>query len=293
VDNAYRNDYLLTVDVGGDDTYANNVGSNVVDINFSPEGSAVSGRRGVGPARGCQRGLNGLGRDECYLSAGVLLDVQGSDSFGLLENPDHDALCTSDPVVRRMVTGGAAFLGVGILRDAATSNDRYFGKTISLGAGHVFGIGLLSDAGGDDAYLAVRNSEGYGLIAGLGLLHDEGGNDTYDYYMPAPIDESAPNQSDGAGGVRDNEGDGSCDRIPRFTGGAANLSSAGVLLDDGGDDRYHAAFSAAYSTNPVIPGMLVTGGSLGYAANNGPAAPQRMRSAPAFSSTNRYRGSWL
>jgi hypothetical protein len=266
----YRNDYLLTVDVGGDDTYANNVGSNVVDINYSPPGAAVKGLRGTGPAKGCQHGLNGLGRNECYLSASVLLDLQGADSFGVLESPDVDQLCTRDPVVRRMLTGGAAFLGVGILRDAGHSNDRYYGKTVSLGSAHMFGVGILSDAGGDDTYLAVRNSEGYALLGGLGLLHDEGGNDVYDYYMPAPLDPAAPNQADGAGGVRDNEGDGYCDHVPRYTLGGANLlsSATGMLVDDSGDDRYHAAFSDLYTTNPAIPGMLVTGGSLGYGGND-------------------------
>jgi hypothetical protein len=267
----YRDDYLLSVDVGGDDTYNNNVGSNVIDINYSPPGAAVPGLKGIGPALGCQRGLAGLGSNECYLSAAVLLDLQGADTYGVLEEPDHDLLCTHDRVVRRMLTGGSGFLGVGILRDAANSDDHYNGKTISLGAGHLYGVGILSDVGGNDRYLAVRNSEGFSLLGGLGLLHDEGGDDSYGYYIPAPINPNATNQTDGAGGVRDNEGNGYCDRVPRYTLGGANLlsSATGMLIDDSGDDSYHGAFADLYTTNPSIPGMLTTGGSLGFGGNEG------------------------
>lgn len=267
----YRNDYLLIVDVGGDDVYNNNVGSNVLDINYSPPGAPIPGLQGTGPAKGCQRGLSGLTRKDCSLGAAVLLDMSGSDTYGVLEAPDSDAICTRDAVVRRMVTGGAGFLGVGIVRDAATSNDKYVGKTISLGAGHLFGVGILSDAGGDDSYLAVRNSEGFALVGGLGLLHDEAGDDHYDYYMPRPLDPTIPNQNDGAGGVRDNEGDGVCDRIPRNTLGSANLlaGAIGVLLDGSGDDTYGGAFAPSYETHPAIPGMEVTGGCLGYGGSGG------------------------
>ncbi|GIH03416.1 hypothetical protein Rhe02_14830 [Rhizocola hellebori] len=264
----YQHDYLLIVDMGGDDVYANNAGSNVIDVNFSPPNAAKPGLVGTGPAKGCQRGLAGLYRKDCSVSAVVLLDTQGNDSYGVLEQPDSDRICTDDPVVRRMLTGGAAFLGVGILRDSANSADRYVGKTVSLGAAHMFGVGILSDAGGNDTYMAVRNSMGFSLIGGLGLLRDEGGDDVYDYYMPRPLNPSAPNQTDGAGGVRDNEGDGVCDRVPRYTLGGGNMATAsGLLVDDAGDDTYRAAFSDVYTTNPAIGGMSLSAGSLGFGGN--------------------------
>ncbi|SDZ29439.1 hypothetical protein SAMN05444365_109102 [Micromonospora pattaloongensis] len=266
-DHTYPNDYLLVVDAGGNDTYRNNAGSNLVDVNFSPAGSAVTGLRGVGPAKGCQRAIPGLTAADCLPAAAVLLDLQGRDTYGVRETPDHDAGCTTDPVVRRMMTGGAGFLGVGILRDADSSPDRYTGKTGSLGAGHIFGVGMLSDAGGDDTYDAVRNSQGFALVGGFGLLRDEAGDDTYGFTMPAPIDPAAPNQTEGAGGVRDDEGEGLCDRIPRFTQGAANVTpaSVGLLIDDAGRDDYHGAFVVEFTGPFQIPS--VRAGSLGFGNN--------------------------
>ncbi|MEV1289121.1 hypothetical protein [Micromonospora sp. NPDC049679] len=268
-DNIYPNDYLLLVDAGGNDTYRNNAGSNLVDVNFSPAGSTVPGLRGVGPAKGCQRAIPGLTAADCVPAAAVLLDLQGQDTYGVKESPDHDAGCTTDPVVRRMMTGGAGFLGVGILRDADTTTDHYTGKTGSLGAGHIFGIGVLSDAGGDDTYDAVRNSQGFSLIGALGVLRDEAGDDTYGFTMPAPINPAAPNQTEGAGGVRDDEGEGLCDRIPRFTQGTANVAptSIGLLIDDGGRDHYHGAFVVEFTGPFQIPS--VRAGSLGFGNNQG------------------------
>jgi hypothetical protein len=266
-DHTYPNDYLLLVDVGGNDTYRNNAGGNMVDVNFSPAGSAVPGVRGTGPARGCQRAIPGLAAADCVPTAAVLLDMAGQDTYGVKESPDHDMGCTNDPVVRRMMTGGAGFLGVSLLRDAGGTADAYTGKTGALGAGHIFGVGVLSDTGGDDVYTAVRNSQGFALVGGFGLLHDEAGQDRYDFYMPAPIDPAAPNQTEGAGGVRDDEGEGLCDRVPRFTQGGANVAAGtvGALLDDAGRDTYHGAFVTEF----VAPGQVlsVRAGSLGFGSN--------------------------
>jgi hypothetical protein len=266
--NTYPNDYLLVIDVGGNDTYRNNAGGNLVDVNFAPAGSAVAGIRGTGPARGCQRAIPGLAAADCVPTASVLLDLQGQDTYGVKQTPDHDTGCTNDLVVRRLMTGGAGFLGVGILRDAGQGADAYTGKTGALGAGHIFGLGVLSDDGGDDSYTAVRNSQGFALVGGFGLLRDEAGNDHYDFYMPAPINPSAPNQTEGAGGVRDDEGEGLCDRIPRFTQGAANLAagSIGLLIDDSGNDAYHGAFVDEFIAPPG-QGVSTRAGSLGFGNN--------------------------
>lgn len=268
-DNIYPNDYLLLIDNGGADTYRNNVGSNMVDLNFSPAGSAVTGLRGTGPARGCQRAIPGLTATDCVPTAAVLLDLQGNDTYGVKETPDHDTGCTTDLLVRRMMTGGAGFLGVGVLRDAGASTDTYTGKTGAIGAGHVFGVGILSDDGGDDNYTAVRNSQGFALVGGLGLLRDEAGNDDYGFYMPAPINPAAPNQTEGAGGVRDDEGEGLCDRIPRFTQGTANVlpGTIGVFVDGAGDDSYHGAFAGQFSGPFQNPSTRA--GSLGFGNNQG------------------------
>lgn len=252
-EDVYIHDYLLQVDGGGNDTYMNNQGSNVVDLKWGPGAPAAN----VGPARGCQTALNGFRAGDCSLVGGaVLLDMGGDDTYGVFQPPDVDVLCTRDPVVRRTTTAGAGLAGVGILRDVS-GNDHYNGKTGSLGTGHVFGIGILSDAEGNDSYLAVRNSEGFALLGGFGLLHDEAGDDSYDFYMPSPIDPNAPNinETPGAGGVVDDVGN--CDKIPRFTQGAANFGQGlGVLLDDQGNDFYRGDMVPTFISSITLAGNM-------------------------------------
>ena len=279
VGSTYANDYLLTVDLGGNDVYSNNLGSNMVDLNYAPVSSRVAGARGFGPARGCQQAIAGLRKTDCVPAVAVLLDTAGSDTYGVMQSPGLDIRCTpsSTQLIRRMVTGGVGFLGVGILRDSGTSGDRYTTKTVSLGAGHIGGVGIVSDGGGSDSYLSIRNSQGFALVGGVGILHDQAGNDTYDYYMPPPINNPPGNQQDGAGGVLDDESrqsggtdfEGQCDNKPRFTQGAGNVlpGSLGILIDQSGSDRYRGAwgqFTAPGSTTQ-IEGHLA--GSMGFGAN--------------------------
>lgn len=256
----HLNDYLFTVELAGHDTYINNVGSNMVDLNFSPTGSIVQGLRGVGPARGCQEALGAPGRGgllngDCVPTAALLLDMNGEDTFGVKQTPDIDARCTTVPVVRRMVTVGVGFLGVGILRDAAALNDKYTGKTVAVGAGHIFGVGILSDAGGNDTYDSVRNAEGFSLIGAAGILHDQAGKDLYTFEVPP-------------GGVIDDEF--VCDVEPRFVQGAGNVlgPTIGLLLDNSGNDTYRGAHTVDFTA----PGDAVTtgrGGSQGFGNNGG------------------------
>lgn len=280
--NTYSNDYLLTVDLGFGDTYANNAGSNMIDLNYAPLSSRVPGNRGFGPARGCQQAIAGLRQGDCTPAVSVVLDLRDSDNYGVLQSPDLDSRCTpaTSQLVRRMVTGGVGFLGVGIVRDVEGFDD-YTSKTVSLGAGHIFGVGVISDGGGNDSYLSVRNSQGFALVGGVGVLADEAGDDTYDYYMPPPIDPAQPNQSPGAGGVLDDEPRdpnsvppdflGECDRIPRFTQGTGNVSPAsiGLLVDFAGNDSYHGAFQQFHAPGTVNPVGGDFGGSMGFGANGG------------------------
>lgn len=279
--NTYSNDYLLIADIGGDDVYANNAGSNMVDLNYAPASSGVSGVRGFGPARGCQQAIAGLRQGDCVPAVAAVLDLRGYDEYGVLQSPDLDARCTpaTTQLIRRMVTGGVGFLGVGILRDAGDADDNYTSKTVSLGAGHIFGVGLLSDGGGNDSYLSVRNSQGFALVGGVGILADRAGNDTYDFYMPPAITPGLDNQIDGAGGVLDDEPrqdppidfEGLCDRIPRFTQGIGNVTPAsiGILLDLAGSDSYRGAFGTFAAPGQIPPVEGDKAGSLGFGANGG------------------------
>lgn len=281
VPSTYSNDYLLTVDLGGNDVYNNNAGSNMVDLNYAPTTSRVKGVRGIGAARGCQQAIAGLRKTDCVPAVAVLLDMGGSDSYGVMQSPDLDRRCTpgTTQLIRRMVTGGVGFLGVGILRDAGVTIDRYTSKTVSLGAGHIFGVGVLSDGGGSDTYLSVRNSQGFALVGGVGILADQAGNDKYDFYMPPPITAGLPNQTDGAGGVLDDESrqsggtdfEGRCDRIPRFTQGTGNVlpASVGILIDLNGSDSYRGAFGPFQAPGQVPEANGHIAGSMGFGANGG------------------------
>lgn len=268
--NTYTSDYALLIDAGGNDTYVNNAGANLIDVNWGPSGQP--GLKGVGPAVGCARAIAGLTNRDCIPSVGVLLDQAGNDKYGMKQTPTldadgvGDANCTNDRVVRRMVTNGSGFLGVGIAVDRS-GNDSYSGKTVANGAGHVFGVGVLHDYAGDDAYLEVRNSTGFGLVGGLGVMRDHAGNDTRDFSMPGQKTPGAENQTPGAGGVIDDED--ACDNQPRYDVGGGNVGATGVSVD-AGNDSYTGGFAPVF----IAPAGAATGGgaSQGYANNGGTGA---------------------
>ena len=264
----YLHDYALVIDAGGNDTYVNNAGANLIDVNYGPPGQP--GLKGEGPAVGCARAVAGLANHHCIPSVGVLLDLAGNDRHGIKQTPTvdaenvGDANCTDDLVVRRMMTNGAGFLGVGISIDRS-GNDVYTAKTVANGTGHLFGVGVLHDEGGDDTYLEVRNGTGFGLFGGLGVFRDYAGNDVHDFYMPRPKDLTASNQEAGAGGVIDDED--ACDNRPRYNVGGGNGAATGVAVDDAGDDSYTGGFSEVFKA----PGVFgrVAGGSQGFGENGG------------------------
>lgn len=267
VDHVYRHDNVLLVDLGGNDTYDNNAGSNLIDLNYGPPGQA--GLKGVAPvAKGCQRAIPGLLAADCVPMAGMLLDLGGNDRYGVRKSPDLDAQCTADPIVTRMMTNGAGFLGVGVLTDRA-GDDVYTGKTVANGAGHIFGVGVLHDKAGNDRYLEVRNGTGFGLVGGVGVWRDYAGNDVHGFYLPAKLASgTGQNQTPGAGGVIDDED--ACDYQPRYDVGGGNVGAVGVAMDDAGDDTYVGGASAEF----IAPQGASNGGasSQGYANNQGAAA---------------------
>lgn len=274
-DDVHRHDYAVLVDEGGDDLHLGAAGSNMLDLQRPPwQTSAARGCEQVFPdatTGRVRRGPDGTRRiaptsewrPECVAAVGVLIDLAGDDRYGELEEPGFpDDRCTRDRVVRRMSTQGVGVAGVGILHDA-DGRDRYTGKTLTQGAGHLGGVGLLRDEGGDDdRYLAIRTAQGAAVLGGIGLLVDDGGNDDHDFYLPRPLDPQAPPQAEGSGGVNDDTGlgsevwggnhrdengrrsgqpGGSCDGIARSVQGVGLLGGIGLLVDAAGDDRYRAA----------------------------------------------------
>jgi hypothetical protein len=267
-DTTYQHDYVLLVDFGGNDFYNNNAGGNLIDVRRGPVGSNALEKAA---ARGCGTIQSDVVAGECVPSAAVLIDRGGNDRYGTREAPlaaddpvrfstcvdttcagvgigDRD--CSTDPIVRRMVTIGAGFAGVGYLQDDSGS-DVYQGRTVTQGAGHLGGVGILIDKAGNDIYSAIRTAQGLGVVDGVGLLEDRSGNDTYTHYMPAG-DATRP------GGVVNDKG--VCDAILRNLQGVGTVGQAeGTLRDLGGNDVYDAA-------NGRAPGQASQGfGSTGGA----------------------------
>jgi HEAT repeat protein len=188
-----------------------------------------------------------LGGDDTYFGAAsarpgrpvsIVIDLGGDDVYGDGES----------------VSGGAGFMGIGILVDKGDGNDRYFGGHCSQGAG-VFGVGILIDEGGNDLYecrdtgqgagafgvgllldLGAGNDrfhadlfgQGFAYTAGFGLLRNEKGNDVYDaggVHLHYPLyNDRFQSLSQGFSiGIR-----------PHASGGVA------MLVDDEGNDRYSA-----------------------------------------------------
>lgn len=91
--NVYEHDYAILIDGGGNDTYLNSAGGNLLDLRRGPAGSPAPA---VAPARGCQHvgDIATLTRVEirtnpdCIPAAAVLVDVAGDDTYGRLEAPD-------------------------------------------------------------------------------------------------------------------------------------------------------------------------------------------------------------
>lgn len=266
----YRHDYVVIIDRGGNDLYDNNAGGNLLDHRRGPAGSAapiVASAIGCEQVQGNFPAPTASAQDCIAVPQAALIDYRAfgstsNDLYGLFRSPrtvDHnlaagprivDGVCTNDPLVRRIVTGGSGFQGNGFLMDV-TGNDVYPGKTSALGAGHVGGVSVLRDLGGGrDHYIAIRNSQGFALAGGVGVLQDDGGNDTYSTYMPRPKNPRAGFQQPGSGGVVDDTG--VCDNLPRMVQGTALAGGAGVLIDQDGSDRYQGAPDATQPFNPQI-----------------------------------------
>lgn len=251
-------DYMLSVDTGGDDVYLNNAGASLIDVRRGPPGS---GAQSIQRARGCINPAYDLLAGECVISEALLVDTAGNDTYGHMESPDPhlDGLCTADPLVRRVITGGVGSWGVGILLDGG-GDDVYLGKAITLGAGHFGGVGMLIDESGDDRYTAIRSAKGFGTLFGLGVFHDVAGDDTYSYYLPGPLDPQAEDRTLGAGGALDTGG--TCDKVSRWEEGTGFLGGVGVFFDDAGRDSYGVSPPTLHE--PGASNFLRSTGSLGF-----------------------------
>ena len=215
-------DYLLIVDVAGDDTYYGGGGS------------------------GCDRGIS------------VILDLAGNDTYDSRKNstnktdPNKTDPDNIDPAF------GAGIFGYGILLDQQ-GNDRYFAQFLSQGSG-LFGTGILYDVAGDDRYHGIGNLQGSGSF-GSGLLIDNQGDDRYEIYKFGQgygftqgfgllLDSNGNDRYIGLENSHPNGGPFGPEHHVHFTQGAALgrrgdyldghswAGGIGLLVDGAGRDRY-------------------------------------------------------
>lgn len=208
-------DYLLIIDVGGDDTYrggaANLSVANWVSVLIDAAGDDVYRVEPEGePAFG-----TGI------LGYAYLVDLAGADEY-----------------TGASLTQGVGLFGVGALLDKA-GDDTYDGYIGAQGAG-VFGIGVLSDVAGEDEYHCYQMGQGYGFTKGIGMLVDKTGDDHYiaedeDIVFPSP--QTAEHNASLAQGV-------GFGKRADFVDGHSWAGGHGFLIDGAGDDIYDAGLFA-------------------------------------------------
>ncbi len=168
-----------------------------------------------------------------YQPVSVVLDLKGNDSYkGTKDWSIDDAKLSKTENAMQ----GAALMGVAILDDAS-GDDSYLCSRHCQGAA-LFGVGVLLDHAGKDQYRGYHVSQGAAEM-GFGLLLDRGkGADRYETLQ----------NSQGYGGPR----------------------GIGLLVDDGGDDRY-LAIKKPLVYNWAGEGHNFTGGQgFGFGYRGGP-----------------------
>jgi hypothetical protein len=232
-DDTHTGDFLLLIDLGGNDTY-HNVAQKIepgnVSIIIDLAGNDTIQWDG---ARGPGAGLLGVS---------LWIDMAGDDHY----RGDNMGL-------------GVGLLGAGLLWDAQ-GNDIYSSRTLAQGVGQ-YGIGILFDDSGNDLYRSTLNAQGYGGPGGIGMLVDHEGNDSYscDGVFPDPVEQRAarhrsihylnlcqgygfglrPKISGGIGLLLDHKGNDSY--ISDIMGqGAAYWFGLGMLVEGAGNDNYEA-----------------------------------------------------
>ncbi|MDQ7781065.1 MAG: PDZ domain-containing protein, partial [Planctomycetota bacterium] len=150
--NTYAVDAALIIDLGGDDTYANNAGGTSASMPIS----LVIDFGGNDTYCAMRDAVQGAGNT----GVGILVDVAGNDTYSAGNYAQ-----------------GCGMYGVGILLDAA-GDDMYRGDTCMQGAAS-FGLGFLIDSDGADRYNAHKFSQAFGSTKGYGALIDAAGADVY------------------------------------------------------------------------------------------------------------------
>ncbi|MEO0078857.1 MAG: HEAT repeat domain-containing protein, partial [candidate division WOR-3 bacterium] len=247
VDNVYRSDCAVIIELGGADRYMNRAGGavGVLDRPFSI--------------------VIDLGGDDCYFSDKLF--SQGAALFGAGVLIDGGG----DDVYRSRHYGqGAAVFGTGLLWDKG-GTDCYRAGFFAQGAAD-FGAGLLVDTGGNDSYRSSCYCQGFSSTWAYGVLADHAGNDVYTAggeYVHAPLlpheyrsfshGFSIGRRPDAAGGIAllfDRSGNDFYNGEV-FCQGTSYWYALGMLWDGTGFDHYNAAQYSQGAGIHLAVGVLV------------------------------------
>lgn len=265
----YEEDYILTVDISGDDTYLNNSGGPwiPVDSAIQPIGVLFGVAWDMGEGRDHYR-RGRMGQAYGFAGPGILLDEGGADLYELTEYGQ-----------------GAAVAGVGVLYDAGSGDDQYLSpfvqdetlsvkdNPIATKAAALGGIGLLVDEGGSDVFhqdkldgLVWGAAGGLGLLASLGPESDVyrslatfRGEVDHPEAFAGPIQVSA--EVAGAAILFEEGGDEvyECGAFVRGgCQGASGDDSLGLLWDRGGNDVYTMGRSVSIDLIEDLVGLRPT-----------------------------------
>lgn len=328
--NAYRGDFALILDLGGDDGY------------YRTAGGAHGKARPVSVAIDLEgddryQSTEPFSQGAALLGVGLLVDRRGNDRYTSLES----------------FAQGAALCGAAALVDLA-GDDEYRGEAYAQGACFAQGTAVLLDVQGNDLYESGLYSQAFAGPGAFGVLVDGAGDDRYvasgrkkcsygeDGVYEACSQGSAwglrGKASGGIAALVDLSGDdryeagnfsqgggyyygwgalcdlgGGNDRYfgSRYAQAFAAHSAVGSLWDDGGDDRYTAWVGAAQSCawDLSVTALMDDGGndryeggfflSQGASAHNGFAllydasgadSYRIERGAPAQAGPNDYHG---
>jgi len=236
-------DELVVVGAEGENVYPGETPPLLIDLGGADRYTGPAAR-----SRGTLSLVLDLGGDDvysCEAEPGIASSVGGLSV--LIDLAGDDRYRASSFAL------GAALGGTALLIDHE-GEDLYEGDTFCLGAGSL-GLGVLVDGAGRDLYSCSLYGQGFGHLAGLGLLQDNGGDDQF-LMRPRYVDiiryndhhltlgqgfgfGLRPHLSGGIGFLLDLGGNDlySCDIYGQ---GSAYWYALGALVDRGGNDRYQA-----------------------------------------------------
>lgn len=261
-DDTYTENYGLSIDTGGKDTYQNNAGGTAKDV----KNVAILIEHSGDDSYDNKSDNFTLGAG--FLGIGVLVDLSGNDRY-----------------FTKHFTQGIGVLGVGILADYS-GNELYNADIFCQGAG-LFGVGLLLDSDGGDYRECASYGQGFALSYGIGVLSDLKGSDrnvlNYSYEKDmlgqkagygqgasrSYLDDNGnPMFYGGIGILVDNDGGDRYRSRGECTQGGGDVLSLGVLFDFSGDDIYHSVSGQGWGRDFACGILVDKAGNDSYKSEN-------------------------